>query len=237
MLTSDFPHYFREGVEDKIGGTCVYFNGAIGGLITTHPTLAVKHPISGKEIFEASFEKAKAQGEILANIAENAILNSQDSISEGAIKLQAKTFTIPFKNSMFRLAAVVGILNRGMTGKWKVRTEIAAWSIGPASFLTIPGEIYPEIINGGIEAPVGQDFNIAPVETPPLRSQMPGKYKFIIGLANDELGYIIPKSEWDNEEPWLYNSKKDFYGEENSLGPETAPIIHEVALELLTNLN
>ena len=236
QITSDFPHYFRKGIEEKLGGTCVYFNGAIGGLITTHPSLPVKHPVSGKEISEATFEKAEAQGVILANIAVAAIQNSQHSISEGKIELQAKTFTLPFKNKMFRIATVAGIINRGMTKNWQVRTEIAAFKIGPASFITIPGEIYPEIINGGIEAPKGQDFQVLPEEIPPLRNIMKGEYKFVIGLANDELGYIIPKSEWDNEEPWIYGDK-ELYGEENSLGPETAPIIHKVAMELLTNLN
>ncbi len=237
LITSDYPHYFREGIENRIGGTCVYFNGAIGGLMTTHPTTAVIHPVSGKEIFEPGFEKAEAQGEILANIATQAIINSSNSINEGAIQLEAKTFTVPFSNTMFRLASVIGLLDRGTTGRWKVRTEMAAFKIGPASFLTIPGEIYPEIINGGIIAPEGRDFEIEPVEVPAIRSKMPGKYKFIIGLANDELGYIIPKSEWDNKEPWLFNSESDFYGEENSIGPETGPIIHKVAIELLSKLN
>jgi hypothetical protein len=62
MITSDFPHFFRKGVEEATGGTCVYFNGAIGGLITTHPTVPVIHPVTGEEIFSASFEKAEAQG-------------------------------------------------------------------------------------------------------------------------------------------------------------------------------
>lgn len=237
LLTSDFPHFFREGVENKVGGTCVYFNGAIGGLITTHPSLAIVNPETGEEIFDATFEKARVQGAILSDIAVKAMQNSTDSISEDAIKLQAKTFTLPFKNSMFRLASSIGILDRGMTGKWQVRTEMAAIKIGPASILTIPGEIYPEIINGGIVAPEGRDFDIEPVEIPPLRSQMPGEYKLVFGLANDELGYIIPKSEWDNEEPWLWHSESDFYGEENSAGPETGPIIHQVGMELLNKLN
>lgn len=235
LLTSDFPHYFREGIEKEFDGTCVYLNGAIGGLITTHKSLPVKHPVSGKEIQEPCFEKAEAQGLILADIATKAIRNSNDSITTGNIHLQAKTFTLPFENTLFRLAAVAGIINRGMTNKWQVRTEIAAWNIGPASFLTIPGEIYPEIINGGIEAPEGQDFQISPIETPPLRDLMTGDYKFVFGLANDEIGYIIPKSEWDNEAPWIYGGK-ELYGEENSLGPETAPIIYKTASELLTNL-
>lgn len=235
QITSDFPHYFRKGIEDKLGGICVYFNGAIGGLITTHPSLPVKHPVNGKEILEATFEKAEAQGLILSNIAINAIRNSVDSIRTGSIELQAKTFQLPFDNTLFRIGAVTGIINRGMTKKWKIRTEMAAWKIGPASFLTVPGEIYPELVNGGIEAPEGRDFDIAPIETPPLRNLMTGDYKFVIGLGNDELGYIIPKSEWDNEAPWIYGDK-ELYGEENSLGPETAPEIYKQANEILTNL-
>ena len=120
-----------------------------------------------------------------------------------------------------------------MTGKWQVRTEIAAWKIGPASFLTIPGEIYPEIVNGGIESPQGQDFDLSPIETPPLRELMTGEYKFVFGMANDELGYIIPKSEWDNEAPYLYNSDESTYGEVNSLGPDTAPFLHTTVMEML----
>lgn len=237
LITSDFPHFFRKGVEQRTGGTCVYFNGAIGGLITTHPSVEIKDPETGESIKGPSFRKAQAQGEILANIAVNALNNCSDSISSGKIELQAKTFTLPFKNTLFRLGAIIGVLDRGMTGHWKVRTEMAVWKIGPASFITFPGEIYPEIVNGGIESPAGRDFDIDPVEIPPIRNKMPGEYKFVFGMANDELGYIIPKSEWDNEKPWIYKSDKEIYGEENSLGPETAPVIHSVALELLDDLN
>ncbi|MFM9032616.1 MAG: hypothetical protein ACKOTF_18455 [Opitutaceae bacterium] len=47
-----------------------------------------------------------------------------------------------------------------------------------------------------------------------------------LGLANDEVGYIIPRSEWDRMPPYLYDSAKSVYGEVNSLGPETAPRLH-----------
>ena len=105
--------------------------------------------------------------------------------------------------------------------------------IGPASILSIPGEIYPEILYGGIESPPGQDFDIAPLEVPPLEEKMKGPYKFYFGLSNDEIGYIIPKSEWDAKEPWLYLDENDTYGEENSLGPETSPILYEALSKLL----
>jgi len=61
---------------------------------------------------------------------------------------------------------------------------------------------------------------------PPLRALMPGKVKFVFGLANDEIGYIIPKSQWDRKPPYLYDSDRPVYGEINSLGPETAPRLH-----------
>ncbi len=137
---------------------------------------------------------------------------------------------------MFKLAATLGILDFGMTGWFKVRSELAAFTLGPASFLSVPGEIYPEIINGGVEAPDGQDYDIEPIETPGLRELMPGKYRFVIGLSNDEIGYIIPKSQWDAKAPYTYADKNGPYGEENSVGPETAPIIYKGLAEMLSIL-
>ncbi len=94
----------------------------------------------------------------------------------------------------------------------KMRSELAVFKIGPLSFATLPGEVYPEIINGGIEAPEGRDFNIEPVEVPSVREMMKGKYKFIFGLANDEIGYIIPKSQWDAKAPYTYKKEDSPYG-------------------------
>lgn len=63
-----------------------------------------------------------------------------------------------------------------------------------------------------------------------------GRAGFIFGLANDEIGYIIPKSEWDTEPPYLYGAKKPVYGEVNSVGPETAGRIHQAIRELCAGL-
>ena len=108
---------------------------------------------------------------------------------------------------------------------------------GDATVACVPGELYPEIANGGIARPPGADFNIAPVEVPSLRELMPGRFTFLIGLANDEVGYIIPKSEWDNEAPWLYGSAERHYGEINSLGPETGPQVHAALKALAASLS
>lgn len=248
LITSDFPHYVREGVEKGvyrgdslvkagIGGVAVYVNGAIGGLMTTHSTLTVKDPLSGTAYTKPSFEKAEAQGKVLALLALNAMEKPLEKIDTAGISLLVRTLTLPIGNNMFKLATALGILNRGTTGWMKMRTELAVLKMGPISLVTIPGEVYPEIINGGVEAPVGNDFGLHPVEVPPVREMMPGKYKFIFGLANDEIGYIIPKSQWDVKSPYTYNREDSPYGEENSLGPETAPLLHANLKEMLTAIS
>jgi hypothetical protein len=247
QITSDFPHYVREGIEKGVyhkdslvlpgvGGVAVYASGAVGGLMTTHPRLTIKDPFSGEEFKEPTFEKAAAQGKSMANLALLAMAKPEEIIDSAAISIIAKTLPIPLDNNMFKLAAMLGIMKRGTTGWMKMKSELAVVKIGPISLVTIPGELYPEILNGGVEAPVGQDFNVAPVEIPAIREMMPGKYKFMFGLANDEIGYIIPKSQWDVKAPYTYGKEGSPYGEVNSLGVETAPIIHKNIKTMLEEL-
>jgi len=248
LITSDFPHYFREGVEkgvfkgdtlfkSGIGGVAVFINGAIGGLMTTHPSLGIKDPFTGQEIKEPSFEKAEAQGKQLALLALNAMNNPVAVIDSENISLIVRSLSLTINNIFFKVGTAAGLINRGTTGWMKMRSELAVFNLGPLSFTTLPGEAYPEIINGGVEAPEGGDFRLEPVEVPSVREMMSGKFKFIFCLANDEIGYIIPKSQWDVDAPYTYGRNDSPYGEENSLGPETAPILHRNLKEMLSELN
>ena len=90
----------------------------------------------------------------------------------------------------------------------------------------IPGEIYPELVYGKIQDPVdpGADFPDAKKE--PSVVQLVQREKWIlIGMANDEIGYIIPKRQWDRKKPFAYGRKKAQYGKVNSCGPETAALL------------
>ncbi len=237
----------REGVEKGvfngdslmkpgIGGICVYINGAVGGLMTTHPSLPVKDPFTSEEYNEPTFEKAEAQGKHLSLLALNAMENPSEILESAGISVVVRTLPMKIDNTMFKLGAALGVMNRGTMGWMKMRSELAVITIGPLTMVTIPGEIYPEIVNGPIDAPDGNDFGIQPLEIPPIREMMPGKYKFIIGLANDEIGYIIPKSQWDEKAPYTYGRDNSPYGEENSLGPKTAGVIHSNLKEMLREL-
>ncbi len=226
-VTADFCGYLRDDLERTFGGIHCYVNGAIGGLMTTHPSVTVADPDTGEQHKEPTHEKARALGRQLFTRVKPALLNdSTQPVNELSIGLRARTIEVPVQNKLFLLAPVLGVLDRGHS-RWKhMRTEVAMLTLGDATISCIPGEIYPEIVNGGIETPPGADFPVAPVEVPPIREFMPGRHKFIFGLANDEIGYIIPRSEWDQEPPFLYDPKKRVYGEINSVGPAAAEIIH-----------
>ncbi|MFT6369754.1 MAG: hypothetical protein ACJAWH_000834 [Maribacter sp.] len=247
LISSDFPHYVREALEngvyngtekmeDGLGGVAIYFTGVIGGLMAPHPSISIPNPFTGVEYAEPTFEKTKALGDQIALMSLEALRKNGDTLTTSNISVRAKTIFPDLDNTTFKIASGIGLIKLGMPEYFKTRTEVGAIRIGPALFLSIPGEIYPEIIFGGVEAPEGREFDIQPLETPPIQDFIKDKYKFYLGLSNDEIGYIIPKSEWDTGKPYLYNAEGDTYGESNSLGPETGPLIYKTLIEVIKDL-
>lgn len=243
-ITSDFPGYLRDALESGIadakgkrmnglGGIHLFVNGAVGGLMTTHPSTVVRDPWQVLDYTEPTHEKTRAVGHTLAkHILTRIASTNAPRLSAVPISVRARTIHIPLDNPGFLIAPMIGLLDRGHEHWNHIRTEVALISIGPVSMACIPGEIYPELVNGGVEKAPGGDFDIPPLEIPPIRELMPGSIKFILGLANDEIGYIIPKSEWDHKPPFLYGANKAPYGEVNSVGPEAASMIHRTIREL-----
>ena len=117
-----------------------------------------------------------------------------------------------------------------------MRTELAWLRLGELDVAAIPGEIYPELVLDKVQDPpdAGADFPEAPIE-PAIYKQLAGPYRMLIGLANDEIGYIIPKRQWDEKAPFCYGRKQAQYGEVNSVGPETAPLLCRAFKELVEN--
>ena len=130
--------------------------------------------------------------------------------------------------------AAIGVLDRDVKHGWGARTEteVALVEVGALWIVCVPGELYPEIAVGGIVNPEGADYEMEPLEVPPLRSAMHGRVNMMVNLANDALGYLIPKSEWDASRPYLYGAREDTYGEIVSAGPDTARLVHGALLEL-----
>ena len=236
-ITSDFCGYLRDALEQGVdlegraaltgvGGIHLFINGAVGGLMTTSPSVTVTNPFTGIALKEPTHEKAQALGWQLAARIAPVLTQPAAATNHAPLTIQAHTLEIPLDNWAFLLAPTLGLIDRGHSSWMKMRTEVALLTFGESSIACVPGEIYPEIVNGGIERAPGGDYDCEPVEVPPLRELMPGRIKFVFGLANDEIGYIIPKSHWDRKPPYLYGATKGVYGEINSVGPECAPLLH-----------
>ncbi|HNQ88757.1 MAG TPA: hypothetical protein PKM73_09100 [Verrucomicrobiota bacterium] len=243
-ITSDFCGYLRDALAEGIrwdgrvlaegvGGIHVFVNGAVGGLMTTSPRITVRDPYLEQDFQKPSHDKARAVGhQLVSRILPRLRDTNTAFVTYAPIGIRARTVDLPVNNPLFLLAPILGLIDRGHVRWQTLRTEVALVTLGDASFACLPGEVYPEIVNGGIERAPGGDFDLDPVEVPPIRALMPGKIQFVLGLANDEIGYIIPKSEWDRRPPYLYGAAKRVYGEINSLGPETAPRLHQAFRDL-----
>ena len=237
-ITSDFCGYLRDALERGVevegktvakglGGIHLYVNGAVGGLMTTSPGVTVRDPYSGAEFQAPSHEKARAVGyQLVSRILPRLTASDAAFVGTAPVSIQARTIEIPLANDLYLVGGLLGLVDRGYV-RWRtLRSEVALLTIGDASIACVPGELYPEIVNGGVEKPEGGDFPIEPVEVPSLRELMPGRVKFLFGLANDEIGYLVPKTQWDQKAPFTYGGKKGPYGEVNSCGPDAAGRVH-----------
>ena len=249
-LTSDVAGYLRKGISDGIyydnqlvkpglGGITLWLTGNIGGLMTSGPTDPIYDTFMKETITKPSHAKARAYGYSLADSVIDAFhAGNFEPSPEPKLTVRSLELELGIENFMLSLSTILGIIDSNPKFNLKppfihYLSEVAFIELGDATITGIPGELYPEIAVGGIENPQGADYSIAPQEVPYLRSQLPGKLNLMVNLANDAIGYIIPKSEWDEKAPWIFEENEETYGEVVSLGPNTAPIIHQNIIKLI----
>jgi hypothetical protein len=248
-ISADFVHYSVKELQDKYRCPVVYLTGTVGGLMTSLH-VEVKDD-KGNLLKDGTFEKTEKYGRLIGQLAEKALAGARP-VQLTPLEVRSTAVLIPMVNPRYHLARQLGVLRREaylwMGDIYKgepadprenkkpmaIRTEVGWLRLGALEVAAIPGEIYPELILDKVQDPPdpGADFPDAPIE-PAIYKQMKGPYRMIIGLANDEIGYIIPKRQWDEKPPFCYGRKKDQYGEENSLGPDTAPVLCRAFKELV----
>jgi Neutral/alkaline non-lysosomal ceramidase, N-terminal len=248
-ITADFPHYTVKHLRESQGCPVAYFTGTVGGLMTT-----LKLPVkdeNGKELLDGTFEKAERYGTLVGQLADKALKRAVPA-SLTPFDVRQRAILVPVENKLYHLGWQLGTLARDMyvwdgkptpkeftatkdiTKPVAVKSEVGYLKLGDLEVAVIPGEIYPELVLGKVQDPVdpGADFPDALIE-PGIYAQLKGKHRMLIGLGNDELGYIIPKRQWDAKPPFCYGLKKAQYGEDNSVGPDAAPVICGVFKELV----
>ena len=244
LVTADFPFATVAALEQRHGCPVAYVTGAIGGLMSA-PEDLLKRP-DGTNYREGEFEFAEVYGVAVADLADRALAEARP-IALGPIEVRAERVALPLENNLYRVARLAGVLNRvgyrwtgdpeapgpelrprDILGGLAILTEVAYLRLGDLHLAAIPGELYPELVNGRFQDPAdpGADDPEAPLEGHVL-GILPEGPRLIFGLANDEVGYIIPRRQWDAEPPFAYGRDRAQYGEVNSVGPSVAPILME----------
>ncbi len=253
-ITADHVGYTVDYLKKKFKVPVAYFTGTVGGLMTN-----LRVPVrdkNGKLLKDGTFEKAEKYGHLLGQAAERAIKQAK-ALKVYPFEVRRKRIYLPLANTGYQLGWKLGVLKRkayrwiGKIDQAKelpkrntstknlcLQTEIGYVQLGELGIAAIPGEIYPELVLGKYQDPVdpGADYPKARLE-PSIYSQIKTKHKMIVGLANDELGYIIPKRQWDEKPPYCYERKRSQYGEINSLGVETAPLLCGAFRDMLRREN
>ena len=66
---------------------------------------------------------------------------------------------------------------------------------------------------------------------------MKGKINMNFNLGMDEIGYIIPISQWDRKKPFTYSYKEAPYGEIYIGDPNASPQLYRESVLLLERLH
>jgi hypothetical protein len=249
LLSADYVGYTVKHLEKQHHCPVAYFTGTVGGLLSS---LGVRiKDDQGKLLSNGTFEKTERYGVELGRAADRALAGGQP-VALTPLVVKSREIFVPMTNPLYHMGRQLGVVEREAF-EWTgdiyqakpatrqtrmdalcIATEVALLRLGDVEIACIPGEIYPEIVLNKVQEPVdpGADHPNAPLE-PAIYDQMRSKHKMLIGLANDEIGYILPKRQWDEKPPYCYGLKRKQYGEENSVGPEAGPVICRAFQELV----
>ena len=188
LVSADFPGYLQRAIESRLGGVCLYANGAQGNVA----------PEVGKS--EPGFDVAEQQGEALAGRVIELVEAAKPKQST-VLRLVSEVIELPpnsiqsdsplFKLGLVRKAAT-GIVGRF----WPRTTRMSGLRLDDVGLTAIPGELFTEL---------GLSLK--------QRARERGvTHPLILGLANDAVGYIPPREQFGTEGG--YEVSMCFYGPE-----------------------
>lgn len=223
LVSRDYPGAVADRIRAATGDDTLFLPSAIGGLIMTRPLV---------EPFDA-VENLNRTADVLAAAALGIV---EERPLSPLLGFASDTVMLPLDNTVFFYYRFLGILGNPVQevglGKYALETEIGLITIGDVTLALVPGEIFPELVSGD---------GLSAADPPSLRAlaEMNGIERLIVvGLANDELGYILPESDFllHADAPYLEEAVDEtgdgHYEETNSLGPQTARLLLE-AFEVL----
>jgi len=218
QLGADWPGVMCDSLKDL--GVTVFAQGAVGGLVTIDPGRKLCGKRSLDDVFRDDMPTKKRValrdkvGKGVAKAVREAIRTADPAIGpEGlSLKVVRKAFRLENTNWVFGYMAKRGIIKRpvDLSGDNAFFTDMILATISQdgkkiAQFVSIPGEPAPTVFAD-------------------LKAMMRGKWRFLIGLGEDEVGYMVRKADWN----------KKYYKYERTMSPgiNTAPTIKAILRSL-----
>jgi len=122
------------------------------------------------------WKECERVGTALGQAALSALRNAVE-VRQATLNIQRAEVNIPLENERFKQAARAGLFPEPVLQTDEVTTEVMHIVLGPVQMVTLPGEAFPNI---GFQ----------------LKRHMKGDVKMVVGLANDELGYILSEADY-----------------------------------------
>lgn len=199
-ITADYPGVLRKEVEKQTGAPCIFFSGALGGMMTP-------------DVKDHSFEEAEFMGRKLAHAGLEALSKVESQRSN--VSVERREIRAKLTNILYKIAFGRKLLPDTRDKHGFIHTEVNLIKIGGLWLAAVPGEMLPRL---GLQLKAWMKEAGAGVAG-------------VIGLANDELGYILP--EEDFKYPWNPFRPGKHYEETNSIGKGIAPSVMDGLKSLL----
>jgi hypothetical protein len=176
VCSPDLVGPLNDRIAERGGGTAVFMNGALGGMVTADNRL----PGGGEA---RTWEECIRIGRLLADEALR-IIEGAPVQKTPLLFCAARELVLPVDSPLMR--ALVRELPGGAgIADNKLVTQLNLVNIGNAQILTIPGEAMPNI-----------GFY--------LKRKMNGAHNLLFGLTNDAFGYILTKEDYDSFKRYAY---------------------------------
>jgi hypothetical protein len=199
-ISSDYVGYLREEVERQTGAPCIFFAGALGGMMSP-------------DVKDHSFEEAEFMGKKLAEEG-LAALRMVNSTQLSVISVEKRIIKAKLTNILYKLAFGRKLLPDTRDKKGMITTEVNLIKIGRLWLATVPGEMLPKL---------GLSLKTQLLEAGAGAAG-------VIGLANDWLGYILPvedfKYPWNPFNPGKHYEETNSIGKD--IAPKVMSALKEL---------
>ena len=218
-ISADYPCYIRRKINEVKNTNVLFSVGATA-------SISIKNTVSD------SLHNTINAGE---KLGEKALEISNDKELEPSVLFSQMFYSAPVDNTVLYLMKLLNVVNARVVKSESslgvgLLSEIDFIKIGDFSILTIPGEIFPELVYPGhysnAENSAANDPESVNPET--LSEIADDESIVIFGVTNDMTGYIIPPNDFvlNLTQPYLSTATDRFgrnhYNETNSLGPNAA---------------